>query len=306
MNRLSSEKSPYLLQHAGNPVDWRPWGEEAFAAARARGQTCLPLRRLRHVPLVSRHGARVVRGPGRCRGAERALHLHQGGPRRAAGRGPGLHGVRAADDRQRRMADERVDDARREAVLRRHVLSAGRTMGQARVPRPAARDGAAVARGARPRGACGRERRGSAGRHGRGRARSRCAGHECAGWRDAGIHVQLRLAEWRIWRSAQVPTAIRTAVPVGGAPSDRRPETAGCGRAHPGGHGGGRDARPDWRRLSPLLGGRALAGSPFREDAVRPGAAGAGVSGGRAGDGGPRLHRRRRGHAALCRARHDE
>ncbi len=34
-NRLASEKSPYLLQHAGNPVDWRPWGEEAFAAARS-------------------------------------------------------------------------------------------------------------------------------------------------------------------------------------------------------------------------------------------------------------------------------
>jgi uncharacterized protein YyaL (SSP411 family) len=35
MNRLSSEMSPYLLQHAGNPVHWRPWGEEAFAAARS-------------------------------------------------------------------------------------------------------------------------------------------------------------------------------------------------------------------------------------------------------------------------------
>ena len=34
MNRLAGETSPYLLQHAGNPVDWRPWGEEAFAAAR--------------------------------------------------------------------------------------------------------------------------------------------------------------------------------------------------------------------------------------------------------------------------------
>ena len=33
-NRLASEKSPYLLQHAANPVDWRPWGDEAFAAAR--------------------------------------------------------------------------------------------------------------------------------------------------------------------------------------------------------------------------------------------------------------------------------
>ncbi len=30
MNRLGNQKSPYLLQHANNPVDWYPWGEEAF------------------------------------------------------------------------------------------------------------------------------------------------------------------------------------------------------------------------------------------------------------------------------------
>jgi hypothetical protein len=34
-NRLAAESSPYLLQHAGNPVDWYPWGDEAFASARA-------------------------------------------------------------------------------------------------------------------------------------------------------------------------------------------------------------------------------------------------------------------------------
>src|SRR4051812_34845222 len=34
-NRLAREKSPYLLQHADNPVDWMPWNEEAFAKARA-------------------------------------------------------------------------------------------------------------------------------------------------------------------------------------------------------------------------------------------------------------------------------
>ena len=34
VNRLASETSPYLLQHAGNPVDWYPWGEEALTRAR--------------------------------------------------------------------------------------------------------------------------------------------------------------------------------------------------------------------------------------------------------------------------------
>ena len=35
MNKLATEQSPYLLQHAGNPVDWYPWGEDAFTRARA-------------------------------------------------------------------------------------------------------------------------------------------------------------------------------------------------------------------------------------------------------------------------------
>ena len=34
-NRLAAETSPYLLQHARNPVDWFPWGPEALARARA-------------------------------------------------------------------------------------------------------------------------------------------------------------------------------------------------------------------------------------------------------------------------------
>jgi uncharacterized protein len=40
-NRLAGETSPYLLQHQYNPVDWYPWGEEAFARARAEGKPIL-------------------------------------------------------------------------------------------------------------------------------------------------------------------------------------------------------------------------------------------------------------------------
>ncbi len=40
-NRLGSETSPYLLQHADNPVDWYPWCDEAFEAARAAGKPVL-------------------------------------------------------------------------------------------------------------------------------------------------------------------------------------------------------------------------------------------------------------------------
>ncbi len=41
MNRLAQETSPYLLQHADNPVDWQPWGEEAFSQARQNGKPLL-------------------------------------------------------------------------------------------------------------------------------------------------------------------------------------------------------------------------------------------------------------------------
>ena len=40
-NRLAKEKSPYLLQHAHNPVDWYPWGDEAFAKAKAENKPIL-------------------------------------------------------------------------------------------------------------------------------------------------------------------------------------------------------------------------------------------------------------------------
>jgi uncharacterized protein len=41
VNRLAHETSPYLLQHAHNPVDWYPWGDDAFARARAEDKPIL-------------------------------------------------------------------------------------------------------------------------------------------------------------------------------------------------------------------------------------------------------------------------
>src|SRR5687768_3763819 len=40
-NRLAQETSPYLQQHADNPVDWYPWGEEALAEAKRSGRPIL-------------------------------------------------------------------------------------------------------------------------------------------------------------------------------------------------------------------------------------------------------------------------
>jgi hypothetical protein len=41
VNRLATETSPYLRQHADNPVDWHPWGDEAFASARRQDRPVL-------------------------------------------------------------------------------------------------------------------------------------------------------------------------------------------------------------------------------------------------------------------------
>jgi uncharacterized protein YyaL (SSP411 family) len=41
LNHLVNQSSLYLRQHAGNPVDWYPWGEEAFAKARTENKPIL-------------------------------------------------------------------------------------------------------------------------------------------------------------------------------------------------------------------------------------------------------------------------
>jgi uncharacterized protein YyaL (SSP411 family) len=56
MNALANETSPYLLQHADNPVAWHPWGPEALERARFGEQADPALRRVFGLPLVPRHG----------------------------------------------------------------------------------------------------------------------------------------------------------------------------------------------------------------------------------------------------------
>lgn len=54
-NHLIDEKSPYLLQHAYNPVEWYPWGEEAFEGENRR-QTDLSIHWVLNLSLVPCHG----------------------------------------------------------------------------------------------------------------------------------------------------------------------------------------------------------------------------------------------------------
>ena len=55
-NRLIHETSPYLLQHAHNPVDWYPWGGEALAYAKQEQKPILLSIGYSACPLVSRNG----------------------------------------------------------------------------------------------------------------------------------------------------------------------------------------------------------------------------------------------------------
>ena len=91
-------RRPYLLQHAENPVDWYEWGDEAFERAR-RGQAAPRLGRLQLLPLVPRHGARVVRGQRDGRAHERALREREGRPRGAPRRRRGDDGGGGRHDR---------------------------------------------------------------------------------------------------------------------------------------------------------------------------------------------------------------
>ena len=91
-NRLADEKSPYLLQHAHNPVDWYPWGEEAFAKARAEDKPIFL-----SIGYSTCHWCHVMERESFENDAIAALlneHFvsHQSGPRRAPRRRPHLHG----------------------------------------------------------------------------------------------------------------------------------------------------------------------------------------------------------------------
>ena len=123
-NRLAGETSPYLLQHAHNPVDWYPWGPEALARAQAEDKPIFL-----SVGYSACHWCHVMEHESFEDAAiaaldERALRQHQGRPRGAARPRPDLHDGRAGADRARRLADVGVPDARPAAVLRRHLLPA--------------------------------------------------------------------------------------------------------------------------------------------------------------------------------------
>ena len=140
---------------------------EAFEKAKKEKQARLPLDRLQLLPLVPRHGARVVRQRGGRQDPQRALRLHQGGPRGAARRRPHLHDRPATSCGQRGgWPLSMFLTARRQADRRRHLLAARgqegrrreRSAASRRILQARARAGHGQAQGAR--GAGRQDRRG--------------------------------------------------------------------------------------------------------------------------------------------------
>ena len=123
-NRLADSTSPYLLQHRDNPVDWWPWGPEAFAEARRRD---VPI--LLSVGYAACHWCHVMAHESFEDEATAAtlneyFVEHQGRPRGAPRRGRGLHGGHPGAHRERRLADDLLPRPRRPGLLRGHLLPA--------------------------------------------------------------------------------------------------------------------------------------------------------------------------------------
>ena len=136
-NRLASATSPYLLQHADNPVDWWEWSPEAFEEAKRRN---VPV--LLSVGYAACHWCHVMAHESFEDEATAAyLNEHFVSIKVDREERPDVDAVymqaTTVDDRARRLADDLRARPRRQPVLRRHLL-----------PRPAARRAAVVPPGA--------------------------------------------------------------------------------------------------------------------------------------------------------------
>ena len=122
---------PTSASTSDNPVDWLPWGRAALSRARDEDRPLLV-----SIGYSACHWCHVMERESfedaeTAAADERALRLREGRPRGAPRRRRDLHGGGAGDDRPRRLAAERLPDARPGAVLRRDLLPAGAAAGHA-------------------------------------------------------------------------------------------------------------------------------------------------------------------------------
>ena len=299
-NRLAAEKSPYLLQHAQNPVDWYPWGDEAFARARAEDKPIFL-----SVGYSTCHWCHVME--------------HESFEQPAV-----------ADVLNQSFVSIKVDREERPDVDRVYMTFVQATTGAGGWPM-------SVWLTPELKPFYGGTYFPPESRYNRPgfvevlQAISRA-------WRDERERIELSATELvRRMRESATASPDGAAAP---APDVLARGVAAFAQAYDARHGGfgsapkfprpsellfllrehartrepvprdlalhalramalGRHARPRRRRLSSLLGGRGVARPALREDAVRPGAAGAGVPRSRAGHRRSVLRAGRRGHVAV-------
>ena len=307
-NRLAHETSPYLLQHADNPVDWWPWSDEAFEEARRRG---VPV--LLSVGYSSCHWCHVMahesfEDEATADVPERALRQRQGRPRGAARRRRRLHGGRAGRHRAGRLAHDRLPHRRTPSpstsapTSRPSPGTACPPSGRCSKGVAARLDRAGATRSARSPGRSSGTWPGGSSRYGGGRGARRGGAGAGAARADPGVRRRAR----RVRRGAEVPAVHGAGVPAAPPRPHRVRGRAADGRGHLRGDGPRRDLRPARRRVRAVLRGPRVGRAALREDALRQRAAVPGVrapvAGHRLGAGPPgrpgdrRLHGARAAH----------
>ena len=289
-NRLAHETSPYLLQHKDNPVDWYPWGEEALARAREEDRPILL-----SIGYSACHWCHVMERESFEDARPRALMNERF--------------VCIKLDREERPDLDSIYMEACQAMTGHGGWPLNVFLTPEQVPfyagtyfPPEPRHGhAELAPGARGRGRRpGRSRRDEI-RAGGARIAERLRGGallqpsrepvrrserlDDGGARACATRYDRR--QRRLRRRAQVPARLGARVP----PAPRR---GGDAAPHAARDGARRHVRPGRRRVRPLLGRRALARAPLREDALRQRAARARLPARLAGD------RRRRCSGAVC------
>ena len=273
VNRLKDSASPYLLQHADNPVDWWPWCEAAFTEAARRD---LPV--MLSVGYAACHWCHVMAHESFEDPATAALlnehvvaikvdreerpdvdSVYMTATQAMTGQGGWPMTVFMTPDKEPFFCGTYFPRDRFQQLIL-GVAQAWRDQrdgvaGQARhVATALAENAAAVTRALRADRGRGAVRRGHGGLGERARAR-------------------LRRGRRRVRPRAQVPAVDGLGVPAAPSPADRGARRAADGRGHLRGHGPRRHVRPARRGLRPVLDGQRLGGTAFREDALRQRAA---------------------------------
>ena len=269
MNRLGEETSPYLLQHADNPVDWRPWGDEAFERARSEDKpillsvgyaACHWCHVMEHESFEDEETARLMNErfvPVKVDREERpdvdglymeavvALSGHGGWP---------MTVFLTPDGRPFWGGTYFPPEPRMGMPSFREVLTA--IVG--RLPQPPRRSRAA-----------GRAARGSDPRRQRSPRLERATDVRAPLGRGLDAPSPVRPGARRVRRRSEVPAVRDARAPASPPRGLERPRSARDGPADPRPDGRGRHLRPARRRLPPLRSRHDLARAALREDALR-------------------------------------